>query len=308
MINAEINPFLEEWAKQWASVPSNATPAQRRAHFEIVAKAMRLPLPKGVKTRVHDFNGVYVLETYSSDKPTPALIYMHGGAYMQGSPDTHLDITARLTAWSGFRVFSVDYALAPERPFPQGLNDVLCVADMLYAQPAKYHITPNKIAIGGDSAGASLAAVACLIYRDAGKSFLGQLLIYPATDKTRNDRASHIENANGPIINTAAMPHVNKQYCPDESLHSSFKVSPLLAASHKGLPPAFVAVAEHDPLRDDGIAYAHRLLDEGVNVTLEKGEGLIHGYLRAMNYCSQSMANLKTCALWLKNLEHFLFT
>jgi acetyl esterase len=302
MINPQLNAFLGEWAKQWADVPKEATPAVRRAHFEIVAKNMRLALPAGVKTRRHEFKGVKVLETYLDDKPCAALIYMHGGAYMQGSPDTHIDITARLTAWSGFRVFSVDYALAPEKPFPQGLDDVLNVSATLYDDVIKYHILKDKLAIGGDSAGASLAAVTSLIYRDEGKSFLGQLLIYPATDKTRLDRASHIENANGPIINTAGMPMVNKTYCPDVSLHSHFKVSPLLAASHKGLPPAYVAVAEHDPLRDEGIAYAQRLLDEGVNVTLEKGKSLIHGYMRAMDYCTQSMDNLKTMAAWLKSL------
>jgi acetyl esterase/lipase len=160
-------------------------------------------------------------------------------------------------------------------------------------------IDPAKIVAGGDSAGANLAAVLTLIFRDDPNIRLnGQLLIYPPVD-FRRARPSYTENANGPLLVVAGMPAVNAMYCPDPADLEHPHAAPFLAADHKNLPPAFIAVAEHDPLRDDGVDYADKLKASGVDVVLDRGKGLIHGYLRSMEFCSDARDKLQAMAKWL---------
>lgn len=301
MINPELNAFLARWDQEWASLKPNASPAERRAHFEIVAANMRLPTPEGVNCEaehwIESAAGPVRVRVFrhDSDGPQPCFIYMHGGAWMQGSPETHWDITARIAAWNRQTVISVDYALAPERPFPAAIDQVDAVVRWVHAEAAMLGVDPARIAIGGDSAGANLAAAATLDLRGE-IPLIAQLLVYPACDFDQT-RPSYLENPNGPIVKPDGK--VEKLYCPNSDDMLSPRVSPLLAASHAGLPPAFIAVGEHDPLRDSGIAYAEALEAAGVPVVLDRGTGLIHGYLRAMDFCADSMAKLKDMAAWL---------
>ena len=305
MINPELSPFLAVWAEKWSRVPQEASPADRRAAFEVIAQEMRLPTPKGVSAdEIHWIDssaGPVRLRVFrpQGGGNGAALIYLHGGAWMQGSPETHWDITARLAAWTGAAVFSVDYAKAPERPFPAAFEQVRAVALWLAAKGQG--VDPARIAIGGDSAGGNLAAAVALDLRGV-MAFAAQLLIYPACDFDPN-RPSYAENPDGPIIAVKGMDFVNRSYCPDTALLGSDpRVAPLVAASHAGLPPTYVAVAQHDPLRDSGIAYADALRAAGVPVMLDPGEGLIHGYLRAMDHCAASRDRLVAMAAWLKGV------
>jgi acetyl esterase len=305
MIDPEIQPFLSDWAKAWARLPAGASAADRRAHFEVIAREMRQPTPDGVTTEeqhipVPGARPVRVrLFRPPGAAPRPALIYMHGGAWMQGSPETHWDITAGLAAAASRVVISVDYALAPEHPFPAAVNDCRAVVEWTFAESARLGILREAIAIGGDSAGANLAAAQTLTFRDTPIRLQGQLLVYPACDFDMS-RPSYRENADGPIVTTASMPTVNAMYCPQLADLTNPLAAPLLAADHAGLPPAFVAVAEHDPLRDSGLAYADALRAAGVPVTLDRGESLIHGYLRAMAYCGRSRRAFERMGAWLR--------
>ena len=305
MIDLELQPFLAEWSRAWAGLAQPATPAQRRAHFEGVARQMRQPTPAGVRTdeehriavlgtarevRVRIFRG-------AGQGPQPALIYMHGGAWMQGSPETHWDITAAVAA-AGVVTISVDYALAPEQPFPAAVQDVQAVVEWAFTQAVALGLRADAIAIGGDSAGANLAASTALHARGRAPGLRAQWLVYPAVD-FRTDRPSHRENADGPIVSVASMASVNAAYCPDPRDRLDPMAAPLLAASHAGLPPAFIAVAEHDPLRDEGIAYAQALGAAGVAVELDRGAGLIHGYLRGMAWSSAARAAFRRQVDWL---------
>ena len=309
MINPELKPFLADWAAAWASLPAGAGPAQRRAHFETIAETMRQPTPTGVSTeeRQIDVPGgarqvrVRIFRPAGA-APRPALIYMHGGAWMQGSPETHWDITAGLAAACDQVVISVDYALAPEHPFPAAVHDCRAVVDWAFEKAEALGLRRDAIAIGGDSAGANLAAAQTLIFRDSPVRLRGQLLVYPAVDFS-TDRDSHRENADGPIVTVASMPFVNAAYCPDPKDRLNPWAAPLLAPSHQGLPPAFIAVAEHDPLRDEGLAYAEALRGAGIEVELDRGPGLIHGYLRAMAWCADSRAAFARMADWLRALH-----
>lgn len=305
MINPELNAFLERWGKEWSTLKPDATPADRRAHFEGVAKNMRLATPEDVdpddehwiesdagEVRVRVFR-------HRSGGVQPALVYMHGGAWMQGSPETHWDITARIASWNTQTVISVDYAKAPERPFPAAFTQVVAVIRWAHENAQALGIDPDHLAVGGDSAGGNLAAAAALELRGSDVPIAAQLLIYPAADFDKS-RPSYAENADGPLLQVKGMDAVNAMYVPETwRLAEDPRVAPLVAKDHSGLPPAFIAVAQNDPLRDSGLAYAEALKKAGVPVVLDEGTGLIHGYLRAMDYCADSVTKLKKMAGWL---------
>jgi acetyl esterase len=307
MIHADIQRFLKDWDAAWASLPVGSGPAGRRAHFEVVAAAMREPDPEGIVTQEHWVDvpetgasvRVRVFRPESLAQAAPALIYMHGGAWMQGSPETHWDITAGIAAANQQIVISVDYALSPENHFPRAVHEVAAVVRWAFDQASVLGIRRDAIAVGGDSAGGNLAAAATLVLRDTPYVPHAQLLVYPAVDFS-TDRASHRENANGPLVTVASMPAVNAMYCPDAADLLNPLAAPLRAESHANLPPAFIAVAENDPLRDEGIAYAEALQAAAVAVHLDRGESLIHGCLRAKAYCEPARERFVAMGTWLK--------
>ncbi len=305
-LNPQIVEFLAEWDNRWAQCPPNSGPAARRAFFETVAEAMRLPTPAKVSCDdVHWVRSsagdvrVRIFRWQGAPKLQPVLIYLHGGAFMQGSPETHWDITARLAAWAKMTVISVDYAKAPERPFPTALYQCADVIKWAHAEAARLGIDPKRISWGGDSAGGNLAASLALMFRGTRHAARANLLVYPACDFDKN-RDSFIENKDGPLIKVAGMDAVNRMYCPNESDLRNPLAAPLLAQDHSGLPPTFVAVAQFDPLRDSGVAYYDALAQAGVDVTLDRGEGLCHGYLRGMGHAQASVDKLKLMAQWLQ--------
>ncbi|MGH1368540.1 MAG: alpha/beta hydrolase [Maritimibacter sp.] len=307
MINPEIDRFMDRWTAEWATLKEGATPQDRRAHFEEVAANMALPAPADVDASQEHWvacpaGDVRVrVYRYEGAETQPCLIYAHGGAFMQGSPETHADITARLASWARQTVISVDYALCPEHPFPAAYLQLCEVVRWVHAEADALKIDPARISIGGDSAGGNLAAAVALTKKDE-FDFKAQLLIYPATDFDLS-RPSMIENAEAPLLQTRGMPGVNRMYVGGEAhedlLTTDPRVAPFVAQDHSGLAPAFIAVAENDPLRDSGVVYAEKLESAGVDVTLDLGEGLIHGYLRAMDYCADSEAKLRDMAAWL---------
>jgi acetyl esterase len=304
MIDPELQPYLAMWTQAWSRLPPNASVQDRRDLLEKLSDVQRQPLPAGVESETrwthHGGRKVRICIFRRTGRgAAPCLIYMHGGAFMQGSPETHDAITAGIAAQAGYTVISVDYALAPEQPFPAAMRDCEAVVRWAFASAAELAVDPARISVGGDSAGANLAAVMTLIFRGTPLRLRGQLLFYPPVD-TELSRPSFTENAQGPIIRTADMARNWALYCPNPAdLHAPF-VAPLRARDHAGLPPAFIAIAEHDPLRDDGKAYAERLAASGVSVELHPGTALIHGYLRAMNYSAAVRAAFAAACVWLQ--------
>ncbi|WP_370271456.1 alpha/beta hydrolase [Pseudooceanicola nitratireducens] len=308
MLNPQITAFMDRWTAEWSSL-QGSTPQDRRAHFETVAANMALPRPEDVdQSQEHWIDSaagrirVRVFR-HTSAGTQDCLIYSHGGAFMQGSPETHADITARIASWNRQTVISLDYALCPEHPFPAAFDQVCDVARWCRDQAAELGIDPDRIVIGGDSAGGNLAAAVALAMKDFG--FLGQLLIYPCTEFDTS-RPSMIANAEAPLLQTKGMAAVNRMYVGGEAnehlLSTDPRVAPYVAADHSGLAPAFVAVAENDPLYDSGVIYAEKLRAAGVPTELDLGDGLIHGYLRAMEYCDDSRAKLQKMAAWMAAL------
>lgn len=303
MLDPELELFLKVWNESWTVLPAGATPKERRILFEYIADDMALPRPEGVRTSARFVPSGDRLVTVRVDRheaggTQPCLVYMHGGAWMQGSPMTHADITMRIAAANRQTVISVDYALAPEHPFPQAVHECRDTVVWLHENADELGIDVSRIAIGGDSAGGNLAAAVTLMLRGTQHAPMAQLLIYPGTTFDM-DLPSYTENADAPLLNVRGMPAVNAMYVPNESERRNPLAAPLHAESHADLPPALICVAQYDPLRDDGHAYADKLRQAGVPVEFDTGEGLTHGYLRAMEYCTASRRRLERMCDWL---------
>jgi acetyl esterase len=216
-----------------------------------------------------------------SAKPVlPALLYFHGGGWSAGDLDTHDHMCRHLAFAGDVVVISIDYRLAPEHPFPAPLDDCLAAWHWACASAATLGIDAGRIAVGGDSAGGNLAAALTLALRDAGAALPAfQLLVYPAVDFTA-DNASLRDNATGYLLTSAALDMFADWYLTERARRADPLASPLLAASHRGLPPAFVQTAEFDPLRDEGAAYADKLRAAGVAVEHRLYAGMLHGFAR----------------------------
>lgn len=210
----------------------------------------------------------------------PVVVFFHGGGFVAGDLDTH-DGTARHHAVGADAVVvSVDYRLAPEHPFPAAVEDAFAATEWVAAHAGELGVDPNRLAVAGDSAGGNLAAVVSQLARDGnGPAIAFQLLWYPATTYDVS-LPSFTENAHAPIIDRDAITALSLAYAGDVDLSDPpSTLAPARAASLAGLPPAYIAVAGHDPLRDDGIRYGELLAAAGVPVQLHNAETLIHGYL-----------------------------
>jgi len=222
----------------------------------------------------------------------PLLVFLHGGGWTIGDLDTH-DRTCRyIAAQAGCRVLSVDYALAPENPFPAAVQDVVRVWRALAENPADFGADPARLAVGGDSAGGNLAAVLVHMARAEGlplPSF--QLLVYPSTDLV-TDYPSRSENAEGFLLTRELTNWFVGHYIADEAARSDPRASPLNFADFEGLPPAHIQTAGYDPIRDEGTAYAGRLRAAGVPVDHRHYDGLVHGYLHLAGYIEPAKSAL----------------
>jgi acetyl esterase len=212
-----------------------------------------------------------------SDRPLPIVVYFHGGGFVIGDIATHDTLCHRLAVGVPSVVVSVDYRLAPEHPFPSAVEDCDGATAWVAAHAAELGGDASRLAVAGDSAGGNLATVVARHARDAGRpSIAFQLLVYPVTDMTRS-LPSHLENGSGYLLDTETMSWFLDNYLGDADPRQP-DVSPLLADDLSGLPPALVVTAEFDPLRDEGEAYAERLGQAGVPVTVSRYDGMIHAF------------------------------
>jgi acetyl esterase len=215
--------------------------------------------------------------TASTDR-LPALVSCHGGGWVLGNLDSHDRVCRSLSRASGCVVISVDYRLAPENRFPAAAEDAFAVTSHVATHPDEFGIDPDRIAVGGDSAGGNLAAAVTLMARDRGGPRLRfQLLVYPLVDA--DDQSPSIrEFGQNHFITREMMEWFNNQYFATAADRRSPYASPL-KADLSGLPPAMIMTAECDPLRDQGEAYARKLERSGVPVTLKRYEGMVHPFL-----------------------------
>jgi acetyl esterase len=219
----------------------------------------------------------------------PTLIYYHGGGFVIGNIETHDSTCRRLANKSRCQVIAIDYRLSPEHPFPAPTDDGIAAFRHIRDNAASFGAAGTRLAVGGDSAGGAIAAVVCQALRDAGESGPAfQMLIYPATDSSKQS-ASRVAFAEGYFLTKELMDWFWKAYVPAGTDLSDLRLSPLLARDFKGLPPAFVLTAGYDPLRDEGRAYADRLIDAGVKTTYVNYPGTIHGFFSLTRFLSQGI-------------------
>jgi len=232
----------------------------------------------------------------------PALLFFHGGGWVIGDLDTHDGPCRRYANAARCRVVSVDYRMAPEHVFPAAVDDCAAATRWVFDNAASLGVDRTKIAVGGDSAGGNLAAVMALMARDGALPPLCfQMLVYPATDMTMTSVSSTTIGPGVPLTSTTMKWFIDHYMKTDRT---DWRASPLRVASVAGTAPALVLTCGHDPLRDEGIAYAHRLEREGVRVLHMHYADQIHGFLgmgrmiRAADQAIDVMARVLKQSLW----------
>jgi acetyl esterase/lipase len=260
------------------------TPEQARAKLQALAESRPHALIEMYDVEDRHIPGPHApigVRIYTPDAraPMPVLVYFHGGGWVLGSLETHDFVCRSLAAASGCLTVSVDYRLAPEHKFPAAPEDCFAATRWVAANAAHFGGDPNRIAVGGDSAGGNLATVVALMARDRGGPRLRfQLLFYPAISAA-DDTPSQREFADdGFLLSRADMEWFWGHYLDSPADARNPHACPNRASSLAGLPPALVQTASHDPLRDEGEAYAEQMRRAGVKVKCTRYEGVTHAF------------------------------
>ena len=271
--------------------------ARRIYHDTRAALAPKAPVLSDVKLLVLD-SRIAVRVYRPSGDVLPALVFFHGGGWTIGDLDTHDVLCRQLAAGANCAVFSVDYRLAPENPFPAAAEDAVAATRYIVSNPGVLKIDAKRIAVGGDSAGGNLAAVVALELRKHDLAY--QLLIYPATDQ-RCEFDSHSRNGEGYLLTSDAINFFRGCYLPDRAQWTDWRASPLLAADHRGVAPAFVLTAGFDPLLDEGRAYADKLTSAGVQVEYRDYPDMVHGFILMGGVVDTANAAVAECCARLRD-------
>jgi acetyl esterase len=266
--------------------PADGTAEQARTIFRISTVDLRDPSTLAPVRSTEDATipgpaGDIPIRIYRPDVdgPVPTMAFFHGGGFVIGDIETHDDQARLLCRDVGMVVVSVDYRLAPEHKFPAGFEDCLAATEWVGAHVDELGGDPERIAVGGDSAGGNFAAAVALATRATGPKLAAQFLIYPGVDFTSDaDYPSRTQNAEGYFLTVEDMLWFDAQYLPEDADRSDPRASPIRAADLSGAPPAVIGTAEFDPLRDEGEEYAKALADAGVEVRLQRYDGMIHGF------------------------------
>lgn len=263
------------------------SPAAARAHYETTHAFFDMPLPQVEKVENMILPGphgdipvrLYRPLNAPKDKLLPMLVFFHGGGWVIGSIKTHDRVCRYLANASGALVISVDYRLAPEHKFPIGIEDCMAATTWAASHAAKIGGDARRLSVGGDSAGANIAAVITHMARDnKGPAITFQILLYPVTDAL-GEQPSRSQYAQGFALEGATIDWFTAQYVNSPVDCANPLISPLRGNNFAGLPPAFIITAGLDPLCDEGEAYVEKLKAAGVPVTFSRYDQMIHGFV-----------------------------
>ena len=256
-----------------------------------------IPVPEVRDVAIPAPYGVLPARLYRTHRDGHAgglLVYFHGGGWVVGDLDSADNVCRYLASNAGVSVLSVGYRLAPEHRFPAAVEDALTAFDFAVRQADTLGARPDAIAVGGDSAGGNLAAVVCQL-RTAGERPAFQLLFYPATDLSRKHDSVGLFSR-GYFLTEAQIDWYRDHYLADPADAQDPRASPLLAEDLTGLPPAYIATAGFDPLRDEGERYGQRLREAGVPVVVHRHEQLIHAFVNATGVGRTGRAAIREAA------------
>ncbi|MBI2725869.1 MAG: alpha/beta hydrolase [Polaromonas sp.] len=310
-IDPDLRSYLDETAAAVGPVPANLTDALRvqRGRVGMLAALKNRKtitgLPNRVETRdVRISQGLGGrLYVPAIEGPAPVMVFLHGGGWVVGSVETHDPFCRLLSEAAGIVMLSIDYRLAPEHPCPAALDDAATALRWAASHAGEWGGDPTRLALGGDSAGANLAAVTANHAHTIDiPSLCALMLLYPVTDHPLGNHPSYTENASGFGLDAGLMRWFWQQYAPSFNPRDA-RLSPLRSLTVVGLPPTLVATAEYDVLRDEGIAYAAKLREAGVTVTHMHAPDMHHnfpvhpGTVARFPQCDAALAGF---AAWLK--------
>ncbi len=284
MIPGNMHPEMKVLLDARGDWPARMSVADIRAAWASYTRALWRPAPENL--HAEDImapapdGAVPVRRYHFPDQPSSAaVIYMHGGGFMKGSLDDSDAIAWGFAHATGAQVFSVDYRLAPEHPYPGAFND--CYAVLSWLAGGAMGVDPARIIVLGDSAGGNLAAALCLAARDRnGPSIAAQVHIYPGHGGDHS-KGSYVEHAQAPLLTAAGVRQTMDSYTSGARYANDPYAQPLRASDYSNLPPAWIHSAEIDPIRDDGREFAARMALAGGNVCFREAKGMLHGFLRA---------------------------
>jgi acetyl esterase len=287
-VNSQIQGLLDLIASKnlpphYLLAPPEARVAMEKARA--VFRGPEVPLARIEPLSIPGAAGAIPARLYASSaaRELPMLVYFHGGGWVIGSLDTHDDLCRRLARESGSLVISVDYRMAPEHKFPASVDDAFAATKWIAAHAKPLGGDPQRLAVGGDSAGGNLAAVVALLARDAmlagqgGPALRFQLLIYPVVGKDFT-LPSMRAYGDGLLLTATGMHWFWNHYLSLPAQARDLRACPILAPSLKGLPRAHIVLAEYDVLRDEGEEYGRLLNQAGVPVEVVCYDGMIHGF------------------------------
>jgi acetyl esterase len=266
-------------------VPLHAlSPVQARAAYEVNASVLdiapiKLPRVEDFTLPARDGYALPVRLYAEKDEILPVLVYLHGGGFTIGSIATHDALCRSLSHLAHCAVLSVGYRLAPEYRFPAAFDDAWDAVQWVAANGLTKGLDGARLAVGGDSAGGTLACACALRAREVGLALKLQLLFYPGCSDQQNT-PSHKTFARGFMLEAAHIDYFFDLYIPDQIDRSDWRFAPLNASEVDGLAPAWFGLAECDPLVDEGIAYADKLRAAGVAVDLEIYRGVVHEFIK----------------------------
>ena len=308
MLHPQTQALLDLMIERGVPPTHTLTPAEARSFYR-ERRGFTQPAPPAVallrELQADGPRGAVPLRLYrpmGSDAASvlPVLVYYHGGGWVIGDLDTHDTLCRELANGAGCAVVAVDYRMGPEHRFPAAVIDAIAATRWVHSHASELNLDPNRLAVGGDSAGGNLAAVVSIAARDAGDLPIAfQLLIYPATDQHRNT-PSHTSNGQGYLLTTETMDYFTGHYIADPAHYQDWRASPLLHIDLTKLPPALVLTAGYDPLRDEGAAYAERLTAAGNRATYVCFERQIHGFITMGKVLDEANAAVALCAVELK--------
>lgn len=284
-LTVAMRDVLRRMARAQRPALHTLSPQQARAAYEAGAGVLEiaprnLPRTEALEIQARD-GAVLAARLYapSAAPNLPVLLYLHGGGFTIGSVRTHDALCRELAHQSGCAVVSLDYRLAPEHKFPTALHDAWDALQWLHAHASQLGLNAQAMAVGGDSAGGTLAAACAILARDAGLALKLQLLIYPGTC-AHQDTPSHTRYAHGLVLEQPGIAWFFNQYLRSDADRENWRFAPLMADDVEGVAPAFFCLAELDPLVDEGVQYADMLRMAGVAVDLQIYQGVTHEFIK----------------------------